>query len=66
MSQIETNQEKEDRLVKRPKYAAEDLTKMAGKSSAKVIGGALGPDWHEGINIKGLPNCVFSFEVELS
>lgn len=41
-------------ITKRPKYTAKSLDEGSAKTSASyVLGGALGPDWHEGIGVSG-------------
>ena len=43
----------QDRPVKRQKYATTHLKEAAENSSGQALGGALGPDWHEGLAISG-------------
>ena len=45
--------DQQDRPVKRQKYATTHLKESAEISSGQALGGALGPDWHEGLAIKG-------------
>ena len=55
----------QDRQVKRAKYVAKNL---AGNSDPEVLGGALGPDWHEGLNVRGVSTrkrVRVEFEVEV-
>jgi hypothetical protein len=55
----------QDRQVKRAKYVAKNL---AGNSDPGVLGGALGPDWHEGLNVRDVSTrkrVRVEFEVEV-
>lgn len=40
-------------VVKRVKYSSKTLSGLS-KKEGKSCGGALGPDWHSGIEVKGL------------
>jgi len=48
-------------VVKRAKYVAKTLA--AETSGSHVVGGALGPDWHEGIDVKGLAGLKHQFHI---
>ena len=65
MSKEKDEQDTRDRQVKRAKYVAKNL---AGNSNPEALGGALGPDWHEGLDVRGVSTqkrVRVEFEVEV-